>query len=66
MIPDLVRFAAEGLEAGRPVRVRVAAGSLDQALDDLAAIMAEKFVDADAKDRAAVFRGYAVDHLVER
>jgi hypothetical protein len=65
-ITCLVRFAEEGASAGKPDRVRLAASSLRLALDDLAQVLAERFVRAEASDSAGIFRMYAKDHLVFR
>jgi hypothetical protein len=59
---DLVRFARDGLAVDRPAHVRLAAGTLDQALTDLAALVALRFVDAPKDDRDAVFEAFALDH----
>jgi hypothetical protein len=63
---DLARFAREGLSSNRPKHVRLAAGALDNALDDFAALLAERFVHMDATDRDAVFRAFARDHAIHR
>lgn len=61
---QLVRVATAGLGA-TAAPVRLAAGVLDQALDDFARHLGERFVDADPRDREAVFRAVARDHAVE-
>ena len=57
----LVRFADEGLDPARVPRVRVAAGALDRALNDLAEILSAKFLKAGPENRAAVFKEYEMD-----
>ena len=60
-LSHLVRFAREGAAPAHPKRVRLAAAALDVALNDLCVILAERFVDEDARDRAAIFEAYAAD-----
>ncbi len=62
-VPYLVRFAEEGSQSGCSARVQLAAATLRVALDDLAKVLSERFVSADASDPAAVFRAYAEDHI---
>jgi hypothetical protein len=63
--PDLTRLAREGLSPDAPRHVRLAAGALDKALDDLAALLAERFVHPQSADRDAVFRAFATDQSVD-
>lgn len=62
---DLARFAREGSAPDRPEHVRLAAYSLDLALDDLAGVLREHFVRAGG-GRDAVFEALAADHLPGR
>jgi hypothetical protein len=64
-LPHLVRFAREGQQADVSAHVRLAAASLDRALDDLADVLAVRFLEMDGKDRDAVFAAFARDHAVE-
>ena len=64
-MPQLVRLAHAGLAETLPNHVRFAAAALDAALDDLAAILAERFVAKKLPDRDAVFRAFAQDHAIE-
>ncbi|MBV9294835.1 MAG: two pore domain potassium channel family protein [Acidobacteriaceae bacterium] len=59
----LMQFAESGAQAEAPDRVRLASATLRAALDDLAAVLADRFVQSDPKDTVAVFRKYAEDHL---
>jgi hypothetical protein len=61
-LPVLERFADEGSKRADADRVRFAASGLRVALDDLAALLADRFVDADGKDPQATFRAYAEQH----
>jgi Ion channel len=62
-IPLLVAFADAGCRPDRPERVRLAAAALRIALDDLACLFAERFLDVDGEDPAAVFAAYRKHHL---
>jgi hypothetical protein len=64
-MPQLVRLAHAGLSETLPNHVRFAAAALDAALDDLAAILAERFIAKKLPDRDAVFRAFAQDHAIE-
>ncbi len=59
----LMRFAESGAQAEAPDRVRLASATLRAALDDLAGVLADRFVKSDRSDTNAVFRAYADDHL---
>ena len=61
---DLRRLASEGLQPDLPPAVRLAAATLDAALNDFAAIIAERFLAVSASDRDAVFEHLARDHRV--
>jgi hypothetical protein len=63
-VADLTRMAREGLDVHAPQHVRLAAGALDKALDDLAALLADRFVRMKSADRDAVFRAFARDQAV--
>lgn len=62
---DLTRMAREALERHAPHHVRLSAGALDKALDDLAALLARRFVPMDPADREAVFRAFARDQGIK-
>lgn len=62
-VSHLARFAAMGSEPQCPERIRVAAWTLRTALDDLAGILAKRFVNAHSSDPDEVFRAYAADHV---
>jgi hypothetical protein len=64
-MPQLVRLAHAGLSETLPNHVRFAAAALDGALDDLAAILAERFVGTRFPDREAVFLAFAQDHAID-
>jgi Ion channel len=61
---SLTRFAAEASSPEHSPALRLAAASLDCALNDFAALLLENFLRLAAKDRSTVFRQYATDHLV--
>ena len=62
-VSHLARFAAIGSQPECPARVRVAAWTLRTALDDLASVLAKRFVRAESNEPDAVFRAYAKDHV---
>jgi hypothetical protein len=64
-MPRLVCIAREGMSDAAPPHVRLAAATLNEALDDLARYFAERFVDARSPDRDDVFAAVARDHAVE-
>jgi hypothetical protein len=63
---ELVRFAAEGQAAHRSADVRLAGTVLDGALDDLAALLDNRFLHTRSPDRERIFEAFARDHLVDR
>ena len=62
-LPDLAQFAQLGSEPSGAERVRLASAMLGAALDDLARILAKRFIRADSSDPAAIFRAYAEHHV---
>ena len=62
---ELVRLAQAGLADHLPKHVRFASAALDAALDDLADILAQRFVTQKLPDRDAVFRAFAYDHAID-
>jgi hypothetical protein len=62
-LPLLARFADEGSKRWDSESVRLSAAALRVALDDLAKLLAERFVDADPKDVEGTFRAYAEQHV---
>jgi hypothetical protein len=64
-VPELVRLARAGLSDHLPKHVRFAAAALDASLDDLAAILAQRFISQRLPDRDAVFRAFAYDHAID-
>ena len=60
----LGELAGEGLEAAAPA-VRLAAAALDSALDDLAEVLADRFVHSPSRARDAIFTAYAAHHHAE-
>jgi hypothetical protein len=64
VLPVLVEFAESASLPGVPDRVRLAAATLHAALEDLASLLAERFVTAESNDFRAVFRAYAEHHVI--
>jgi hypothetical protein len=64
-IPEMARLAREGAAPSATPDVRLAAGVLERALDDLAALLAERFVRVGSRDRAAIFAAFARDHALD-
>jgi len=62
-LPTLLDFAEQGSKRQSSERVRLASGTLQAALEDLAHVLSDRFVNGDRNDTAAVFRAYAEDHL---
>jgi hypothetical protein len=62
-LPTLLGFVERGLRADCPERVRLASGTLQTALEDLAHVLSDRFVNGDRNNTVAVFRAYAEDHL---
>lgn len=63
-LPYLLRFAERGSKPEIPDRVRLAAALLQGALDDLARVLARRFVKASSEESAEVFKAYANDHNI--
>jgi hypothetical protein len=63
-LPKIVDFAKAGSNPEAPERVRLAAATLRAALQDLAAVLDDRFLHTNAKEPAAVFRAYAKDHVI--
>lgn len=63
-LPKLLEFAEAGAQIDGSERVRLAAAVLRAALDDLAALLDERFLHTNSKDPALVFRAYAKDHII--
>ncbi len=62
--PELARLAKDGLAAEAPKPVRFAAATLDSALDGLASLLAQRFLQLSSDDREEVFRAFAEDHAL--
>ncbi len=62
-VAHLARFAELGSKPEAPERVRLASSTLRAALDDLADILAERFLRIKCDDLNTVFRAYAKDHV---
>ncbi len=60
----LVEYSELGIKEGNTEQVRFASATLDAALDDLAQLLAQKFLHMEPSDKRAVFRAYAEDHLL--
>jgi hypothetical protein len=63
---QLLDLAKRGCKESRPERVRLTAATLRAALEDIAEILAARFVDGDRNDPEAVFTAFQRDHLVDR
>lgn len=63
-LPKIMDFAKAGSTPDAPERVRLASATLRMALQDLAAILDDRFLHTNAKDPAVVFRAYAKDHVI--
>jgi Ion channel len=63
-LPKLLDFAKAGAHAESAERLRLAAAVLHAALEDLAALLNERFLHTKSKDPALVFRAYAKDHIM--
>lgn len=64
-LPELVRLSQQGRSDAAPAHSRLAAAALDDALDDLARLLAEQFLDMQPDDRDAVFRALAREHSIQ-
>ena len=63
-LSHLVRFAESGCRTDAPERVRLAAATLRAALDDLAGVLADRFLEVESDDANTIFRAYAEDHVI--
>lgn len=63
-LPVLQKLAETGGAEHNSERIRRAAAALRCALEDLAGILAEQFVDSETRDGNTVFQAYARDHGV--
>jgi Ion channel len=63
-LPKLLDFAEAGAHTESAERVRLAAAVLRAALEDLAALLDERFLHTESKDPVVVFRAYAKDHVI--
>jgi hypothetical protein len=63
---EAARLAREGMQEQCEPKVRLAAFSLDIALDEFAAIMAQRFLPSAPQERNAVFIAFAADHSVPK
>lgn len=63
-LPKLLDFANAGAERDDSQRLRFAAAVLRSALEDLAAVLDERFLHTKSTDPAIVFRAYAKDHII--
>lgn len=63
--PRLIRFAEAGSDPSGPDRVRLTAATLRAALEDLAAVLDERFLHTQSNDPAVVFRAYGKDHMIQ-
>lgn len=63
-LPRLLRYAEAASDAAAPDRVQLAAAILRAALDDLAALLDERFLHTKSSDPSAIFRAYAEDHVI--
>ncbi|MGA8027044.1 MAG: potassium channel family protein [Bryobacteraceae bacterium] len=63
-LPYLLRLAESSSSANGPERVRFASAMLRATLDDLASVLADRFLRARPTDTISVFRAYAKHHLI--
>lgn len=63
-LPRMLAVAKAGADPAGAERVRLAAAVLRAALEDLAALLDERFLHTNSKDPAVVFRAYAKDHVI--
>ena len=61
-----MRLAQEGMHEQCEPQVRLAANSLDIALDEYAAIMAERFLPNAPQERGDILKAFATDHSVPK
>jgi hypothetical protein len=62
-LAELYELASGGSEENHPATVRLGSTMLRSALDELAKLLSDKFVDEDAERPVEVFRAFAQDHL---
>jgi hypothetical protein len=62
--PQVVRVAETGVVPDRSASTRLAAGMVNAALDDLAAVLQHYVPAAQGSDRNAIFRALAEDHQI--
>lgn len=63
-LPKIMKLANADSGPDAPAHIRLAAATLRTALQDLAAVLDDKFLHTHSKDPAAVFHAYAKDHLL--
>jgi hypothetical protein len=63
-LPALLRFAEDGSKAELPNRVRLAAATLQGALEDLARVLSRRFIHASSDEPGAIFQAYIKDHIL--
>jgi hypothetical protein len=63
-LPRLLRIAEAGSSSEAADRVRMSAATLRAALEDLAAVMNERFLQTGSTDPEVVFQAYARDHVI--
>jgi Ion channel len=63
-LPKIMDFAKAGSIPDAPERVRLAAATLRAALQDLAALLDDRFLHTKSKEPGSVFRAYAKDHVI--
>ncbi|HWF47077.1 MAG TPA: ion channel [Bryobacteraceae bacterium] len=64
-LPDLLRFAKDGSKPDAPDRVRLAAATLQAALEDLARVLSRRFLHASSDEPGPVFDAYIEDHILD-
>lgn len=65
-LPKLIQLAETGSSADAPERVRFSAAMLRAALEDLAAVLDERFLHTKSNDPTVVFRAYGKDHVIRQ
>lgn len=63
-LPDLLCLATDGSKPDAPDRVRLAAATLQAALEDLAGVLARRFLDLSANEPSPIFKAYMEDHIL--
>jgi hypothetical protein len=64
-MPQVLRWANDGRQPALPPHVRMAAASLDEALSDLARLLASRFIPIQSREPLTVFRAFARDHAID-